>query len=385
MAHPAGSAAAAVTPTVTPTVGRDSRDAVLVLRALGLGDAATGIAALRGVRRAWPDRFIALAAPAVIGQWLRDLGIIDEVLPTVGLDELAWPPPGWLDGGGHIAVDLHGRGPLSHRVLLRTAPAQLIGFRCPPAGHLSGPSWRPDEHEVDRWCRLISRAGGPCGRQDLLLRQTPAVGGQVVVHPGAASGSRRWPAERWSTVVDRLHAGGHPIVVTGSPAERELCRAVAHGPQPADAPNDPAVRVECELDLAQLTEIIGGAALLISGDTGVAHLATALRVRSVLLFGPTPPASWGPAVDDDLHTVLWHGNASRPGDPHGATIDPALNAVSVQEVLTAARAQLSTVSSWTPPAAVQAETPTVPTLPFRPVVPAHERTSPQSGPALQPS
>jgi len=146
---------------------------VLVLRALGLGDAVTGIAALRGVRRAWPDRFIALAAPAAIGQWLRDMGVIDEVLATSGLGPLEWPPAGWVDGGGHIAVNLHGRGPLSHRVLLQTAPEELIGFRCPRAGHLSGPVWRADEHEVDRWCRLVSWAGGPCGRQDLLLRSAP--------------------------------------------------------------------------------------------------------------------------------------------------------------------------------------------------------------------
>ena len=77
---------------------------MLVLRALGLGDALTGIPALRGIRRAWPDRFIALAAPAPIGRWLRQLGVVDEVLVTERLAPLQWPPTGWIGVGGHIAV-----------------------------------------------------------------------------------------------------------------------------------------------------------------------------------------------------------------------------------------------------------------------------------------
>jgi hypothetical protein len=56
----------------------------------------------------------------------------------------------------------------------------------------------------------------------------------------------------------------------------------------------------------------------------------------VLLFGPTPPAAWGPAVDGHLHEVLWHGAGRPPGDPHGAEPDPALREITVDEVLAAA-------------------------------------------------
>ena len=89
---------------------------------------------------------------------------------------------------------------------------------------------------------------------------------------------------------------------------------------------------------------------MVSGDTGIAHLATAYRTPSVLLFGPTPPAWWGPLVDLDRHRVLWHGErfgllpatgathrtpTRRPprtglGRPH-----PALAAITVDEVLAA--------------------------------------------------
>jgi ADP-heptose:LPS heptosyltransferase len=89
-------------------------------------------------------------------------------------------------------------------------------------------------------------------------------------------------------------------------------------------------------DLAELAALVAGAALVVCGDTGVAHLATAYRTPSVLLFGPVSPARWGPLAGP--HTVLWKGDGN--GDPHGAVPDPALLALTVAEVLAAATARL---------------------------------------------
>lgn len=307
-------------------------DAVLVLRALGLGDALSGVAALRGVRRAWPDRTLVLAAPAGVGSWLRDLGVVDEVLPTSGLEPLAWT------GAGHVAVNLHGRGPQSHRLLQRTGPERLVAFASAEAG-VRGPAWRADEHEVDRWCRLVTGAGGPCGREDLRLLVEPARDGggsaPVLVHPGAASGSRRWPVQRWGAVVAGL-TRSRAVVLTGGPDERDLCDAVIGAARSAGATD---VRSTAgTLDLAALSGAIAGAALVICGDTGVAHVATGVGTPSVLLFGPTPPQWWGPAIDTDRHLVLWHGTEA--GDPHGAEVDPALAAIAAEEVLAAAQTLL---------------------------------------------
>ncbi|MDD9207920.1 glycosyltransferase family 9 protein [Georgenia sp. 10Sc9-8] len=304
---------------------------VLVLRALGLGDAATGVAALRGVRRAWPDRRLVLAAPVPVGQWLLRLGLVDAVVDHSGVSPLAW------SGTGHVAVNLHGRGPQSHRALLETEPAQLVAFACPAAGHTEGPRWRAEEHEVDRWCRLVRWAGGTCDPEDLRLPASTAPRtGQVVVHPGAASGARRWPVERWAWLVGRLAVAGHPVVVTGGPGEHLLCEQVAAPARSAGA----CVRTAAgSLDLASLTSLVARARLVVCGDTGVAHLATATATPSVLLFGPTPPQWWGPAIDRPLHTVLWHGTG--PGDPHAAEVDPALAAITQEEVLQAVVEQLS--------------------------------------------
>lgn len=301
---------------------------VLVLRALGLGDALTGVAALRGVRRAWPGHRLVLAAPRGLGEWFVSLGLADAVLPVSGLDPLAWS---WT-GSERVAVNLHGSGPESHRVLRATGPERLVAFGSAEAGH-EGPSWDDAEHEVLRWCRLVTSAGGPCGPEDLRLpHPTGADDGTVVVHPGAAAEARRWPAERWTDVVVRLLDQGERVVLTGSDAERDLCARVAGAavghPRLTDASGG--------LDLPALAAVVAGARLLVSADTGVAHLATAYGTPSVTLFGPTAPALWGPVLDPDRHTVIWHGTPGEPRrDANAARLDPALAYVGVDEVLAA--------------------------------------------------
>jgi ADP-heptose:LPS heptosyltransferase len=301
---------------------------ILVLRALGLGDLLTGVPVLRGLRRRHRDARLVLAAPSALGRWFTDLGLVDEVLPTPGLAPLRWsgPPP-------DLAVDLHGRGPQSHRVLRSLAPRSLLAFACPGAGHAEGPPWLPDEHEVDRWVRLARWGGLPCSAEDLRLPRDGARGTQVVVHPGAAAGSRRWPAERWAQVAAALADDGHPVVVTGSAAETALCSRVADHPGVVD---------RCGRDdLPALSGRVATAAVLLSGDTGPAHLATAHGTPSVVLCGPVDPAHWGPRIDRHLHRVLWHSRPGDPaGDPHADDVDPRLARTTVREVLDAARAFL---------------------------------------------
>jgi len=283
---------------------------VLVLRALGLGDLLTAVPALRALRRARPGDRVVLAAPAALAPLARLTGTVDAVLPQAGLDDGALR----TDGPPALAVNLHGRGPESTALLRATRPRELWAFG-------SGPQWRDGEHEVDRWCRLLGHYGVAADPAELALprpdRPSP-VPGAVVVHPGASAGSRRWPVHRFAAVAAALAADGHRVVVTGGPSERELAAAVG-----AEVLTP---------DLLGLAALVADAALVVCGDTGVAHLATAYRTPSVLLFGPVPPVEWGPRSGP--HAVLWKGGR---GDPHGTEPDPALLAVTVDEVLAAAR------------------------------------------------
>ena len=86
------------------------------------------------------------------------------------------------------------------------------------------------------------------------------------------------------------------------------------------------------LDEASAAALVAAARVVVCGDTGVAHLATAYRRPSVVLFGPVSPHLWGPP-DRPQHVVLWHGDGT--GDPWGTTLDPALDAIDVDEVLAA--------------------------------------------------
>ncbi|ROS79016.1 glycosyltransferase family 9 protein [Cellulomonas sp. PhB143] len=314
---------------------------VLVLRALGLGDALAGVAALRGVRRAWPGHRVLLAASPGVGAWFTELGIVDGTVRARGLEPLAAPAGAAAPARPEVAVNLHGSGPQSHRVLLATAPGRLVAFASPDAG-VPGPAWEQDEHEVDRWCRLVRSAGGACSREDLRLTAPGPRRGHVVVHPGAASASRRWPEERFAEVARALAAAGHDVVVTGSEGEAATAARVAAA---AGRSRGTVTDTAGTLDLPALADVVATAGAVVCGDTGVAHLATAFGTPSVVLFGPTPPRLWGPALDPRLHAVLWHGGApgagdedrarEHRGDPHGAAVDPALARVTVPEVLEA--------------------------------------------------
>lgn len=312
--------------------------AVIALRALGLGDLLTGVPALRGLRRALPDHRLVLATDPALSPLAGQVSAVDEVLPASGLAPLCWPgtPP-------EIAVNLHGSGPQSHQVLQALRPSRLVAFRHPGV-HGQGPAWSREEHEVARWCRLVrSELNAPASVHDLLLpRPAGPRDGAVVVHPGAAAGSRRWPVERFAAVAAWIASRGLLVAVTGSARERTVAgRLCELAGLPASA------LLAGRTGLPALMALVASARLLVCGDTGVAHLATAYATPSVVLFGPTSPAVWGPPASGP-HTVLWHGEES--GDPHSDSLDPALARIQVDEVIAAA-AGLLRAGSTTPPSA----------------------------------
>lgn len=303
-----------------------------MLRALGLGDFLTAIPALRALRRGLPDHRLTLAAPRSLEPLVRMADVADALLDHRDLGAITWPhrPPA-------LAVNLHGKGPQSHRLLQAVAPTRLVAFGSPDAAH-DGPRWDAAEHEVARWCRLVREALAiPADPTDLRLRIPARAadrsgGGRpvVVLHPGAAYESRRWPVERWSLVARYLADRGRAVVVTGSADEVDRAQAVLTGAGLSGAGAAGARNLAGRTDLVELVELVAGAELLVSGDTGVAHVATAVGTASVLLFGPTSPVRWGPP-DGGPHRVLWHGDGS--GDPWAERPDPALLRITAVEVL----------------------------------------------------
>ena len=131
-------------------------------------------------------------------------------------------------------------------------------------------------------------------------------------------------------VVRALTDRGLPVAVTGLPVEADLCARVSGAAAGA-------VNWCGRLSLRALAGQVASARLLLCADTGVAHLATAFGTPSVLLFGPTDPARWGPGIDPGSHHVIWHSrDGDHEGDPHGEQMDVRLARIGVDEVLNAA-------------------------------------------------
>ncbi len=84
--------------------------------------------------------------------------------------------------------------------------------------------------------------------------------------------------------------------------------------------------------LTALAALTAEAALVLSGDTGMAHLAAAYARPAVTLAGPVAPRLWGPPARP-WHAILWAGRA---GDPHGDRPDPGLLELTTSDALTAA-------------------------------------------------
>jgi ADP-heptose:LPS heptosyltransferase len=304
----------------------DDRPRAVALRALGLGDTLTAVPALRALARALPALRVTVAMPAPLAPLLALAQVPCDVLPCAGFDDAA--PAGQRVA---VAVNLHGSGPQSHRWLAQLRPERWVAFHN-PAVAVEGPGWDDDEHERVRWCRLVSATLGVRADPDdvrfptVRHRAGPVTDGYALVHPGAASGARRWPAERFAEVARWLVGRGLRVVVTGGTAEQRLVDEVVRR-----AARGERVLPAGPTDLRQLAGLVAGARALVCGDTGVAHVASATGTPSVLLFGPTSPRSWGPPTTGP-HRVLWHGSV---GDPHAATVDAGLLRITVDEAIEA--------------------------------------------------
>jgi ADP-heptose:LPS heptosyltransferase len=187
------------------------------------------------------------------------------------------------------------QSPLPTALLLRLAGVPWIGATSSdyPGSLLDLRHRIGDEvHEVERSLDLVRAAGfdlPPGDGGELRVRGVPSyrpADDDVVVHPGASVPARAWAPERSAELVGVLVAGGRRVVVTGSPAERELTAFVAAAG---------AIDLGGATDYPALAAVIAGADAIVVGNTGPAHLAAAVGTPVVSLYAPTVPAvRWRP-------------------------------------------------------------------------------------------
>jgi ADP-heptose:LPS heptosyltransferase len=159
----------------------------------------------------------------------------------------------------------------------------------------------------------------------------------VGFQPGAANTFKMWPAQRFAALADKLTqtAADIDIVITGSPKERRLAREII------TACTTRRIHDYCgQYSVDELPFLIREFDLLISNDTGPMHLAIALGVPTLCLFGSTSAALIGPYQDLERHRVIQKVGANIAGVPKKLRSNDAMKMISVDEVLQAAHEML---------------------------------------------
>jgi heptosyltransferase-2 len=112
----------------------------------------------------------------------------------------------------------------------------------------------------------------------------------AVFNPGASYGpAKRWPADRFAALADRLAAERNAqVILTGAAGEADIAAAVAA------AMKTKPINLAGRTTLRRLLAVIAEAALFVTNDTGPMHMANALRVPIVAVFGPTEPVATAP-------------------------------------------------------------------------------------------
>jgi heptosyltransferase-3 len=124
-----------------------------------------------------------------------------------------------------------------------------------------------------------------------------------VLHPGAGSAAKRWPAEHFRALAERLITRGAKLVVIEGPAEPGVAIAVAAG-----LPRE-CVELSVNAPLCAVAAMLAGCRAFVGNDSGVTHVAAAVGVPTVALFGPMPPEHWAPLGE---HVRILRGSAGRP-------------------------------------------------------------------------
>jgi heptosyltransferase-1 len=148
----------------------------------------------------------------------------------------------------------------------------------------------------------------------------------AIINPGAGWGAKRWPAENYAAVARGLCDLGLRSVINFGPAEEGLAKEVEAACAGA------AVAIPCSI--GELIAITRRARLFVGGDTGPMHLAAALQVPVVGIFGPTDPARNGPFATS---AIVLRRAGSVTNHSRRAAPDEAMLAITPEEVLTAAR------------------------------------------------
>src|SRR5882672_2286935 len=148
----------------------------------------------------------------------------------------------------------------------------------------------------------------------------------AILNPGAGWGAKQWPPERYGSVASELTKDGLRSLINYGPGEENLAAAVESASAGA------ARKISCSI--SELIALTRRARLFIGGDTGPMHLAAALQVPVVTIFGPTNPARNGPF---GTASIVLRSASSMTSHARHREPEKGLLEISPEEVISAAR------------------------------------------------
>ena len=277
---------------------------ILVLHPGALGDIILALPALAALRRKFPRSCITIAGNTdylPCSAW----GHADRVLSLSALPLHALYSDGGLQGSEaewwasfDLLISWTGAGndQFQKSMAALGKPALVAGWR-PKAGELRHVSrifadslypWVPLEERIPHARVSIPEAETLEARDWLLRRRGSRAKRLVAVHPGASSGEKRWPIDRFRSVAALLEPSFDLLIVEG-PAEPGLAVELARRLRPEGCV------IAASLQLRLLVAILSCCDAYLGNDSGISHLAAALGLRSVVIYGPTSPEQWSPA------------------------------------------------------------------------------------------
>ena len=304
---------------------------IIIVRALpGLGDLLCCVPALRSLRAAFPSAqidFVGLHS----SRWFAERfnGLIDGWIDFPGYPGI---PEGWSASTvqmlphffaamqSHpyeLALQMHGSGDYINPFTLSlgaktTAGFYLPGEFCPDPNYFL--PYPDSKSEIWRLLKLAAFLGVPLQNDELsfpvdqsdrksCVQLMEAKGLKpnrfVCIHAGASIAARQWSASGFAQVADWLSDRSYPVVLTGTAAEKPIAKAICDQMKAAQPPVD----LTGETPLGVVAALLQQTALVVCNDTGISHLAAALKTPSVVVFNGAEVDRWAP-LNRQRHRIV---------------------------------------------------------------------------------
>jgi ADP-heptose:LPS heptosyltransferase/glycosyltransferase involved in cell wall biosynthesis len=327
------------------------RPKLLFVRLDGLGDAVLTTPCFRAVKERYPQARVDVVVRPEVAPVLEGHPDVDRVVTLAAPWRARWRLPAVIDTANvlrRLRRERYDFVITPRRDADDAAFARLCGGR--RTAGFSALRTRPflsdrvrfrsERHTAENYLDLATLLGCRVnGQQPFItcttgdLEQTDALLGEaagetlVALAPFGSSEAKAWPVARAAALCDALGASGMQVVLLGDGAARNRADALA---QRTDGR---LINLAGETSIAQLCDVLRRCRLLVCVDSGAMHLAAALGVSTVALFGAEDPALWGPYGDVPHRVVRARGSDGRY----------SIKAVAVEPVLAAALELLDTI------------------------------------------